>query len=85
MLEYGKIVELVQSSDGNVRSVKVKLHTGRVIGRPLKLLFPLEVSNNSEKELEGKKPNSVLTEPNTDQRPKRKAAVLAKTKIEKLV
>ena len=40
----GKVVELAISADSNVRSVKVKLHTGRIIGRPRKLLFPVEVS-----------------------------------------
>ena len=32
------------SAGGYLRSAKVKLHSGRVIGRPLKLLFPVEVS-----------------------------------------
>lgn len=80
----GKEVDLVQSSDGNVRSVKVKLQTGRVIGRPLKLLFPLEVSNTSENEPEETKLNSFPIEPKTDRYPKRKAVIIAKTKIERL-
>ena len=37
-------MELITSADGSVRSVKVKLHTGRVIRRPLNLLFRIEVS-----------------------------------------
>ena len=41
----GKIVDPIISADGNIRSVKVKLRSGRVIGRPLNMLFPIEVSN----------------------------------------
>ena len=37
----GKVMELIISADGQVRSAKVKLHSGRIIGRPLKLLFPV--------------------------------------------
>ena len=44
----GRIVDSVKSTDGNVRSLKVKLKTGRVIGRPLNLLFPIEVSHNDD-------------------------------------
>ena len=44
----GKIVNLVTSKDGNIRSAKVKLHTGRVVGRPLSILFPIETSVNSD-------------------------------------
>ena len=44
----GKIVNLVTSKDGNIRSAKVKLHTGRVVGHPLSLLFPIETSVNSD-------------------------------------
>ena len=42
----GRIVDSVKIADGNVRSLKVKLKTGRVIGHPLNLLFPIEVSHN---------------------------------------
>ena len=44
----GKIVNSVTSKESNIRSVKVKLHTGRVVGRPLSLLFPIETSVNSD-------------------------------------
>ena len=44
----GRIVDSVKSTDRNVRSLKVKLKTGRVIGRPLNLLFPIEVSHNDD-------------------------------------
>ena len=44
----GKIVNLVTSKDGNIRSAKVKLHTERVVGHPLSLLFPTETTVNSD-------------------------------------
>ena len=40
----GKVIEPNKSAGAYLRSAKVKLHSGRVIGRPLKLLFPVEVS-----------------------------------------
>lgn len=42
--KMGKIVELRQSRDGQVRSAKVKQASGKILGRPLKLLYPLECS-----------------------------------------
>ena len=39
----GKVMELIVSVDGHLRSAKVKLHSGRIIGRPLKLLFPVQL------------------------------------------
>lgn len=47
--KLGKVISLVSSRDGCIRSAKVSLSSGRVIGRPLKLLFPIEVSENSYK------------------------------------
>ena len=42
------MVNLVQSRDGYVRSAKVSMPSGRIIGRPINLLFPIEVSENSK-------------------------------------
>ena len=38
------MINLVQSPDGCFRSAKLSLPSGRIIGRPLNLLFPVEVS-----------------------------------------
>ena len=43
-----KVVNLVQSRDRYVRSAKVSMPSGRNIGRPINLLFPIEVSENSK-------------------------------------
>ena len=37
----GKVVNLVQSRDGHVRSAKVSMPSGRIIGRPINLLFSI--------------------------------------------
>ena len=42
--KFGKVVSLVSSRDGYFRSAKVLLSSGRIIGRPLNLLFPVKVS-----------------------------------------
>ncbi|XP_053383165.1 uncharacterized protein LOC128549742 [Mercenaria mercenaria] len=45
--KLGKIVNLIQSRDGKIRSAKVKVSSGKVLGRPLKLLFPIETSSSA--------------------------------------
>ena len=38
----GRIQELIKSRDGHIRSARVCLPTGKIIGRPLSILFPKE-------------------------------------------
>jgi hypothetical protein len=45
---YGQIVNLQESQDKQFRSAKVKTSQGRIIGRPLNLFIPLEMSGESE-------------------------------------
>ena len=46
----GKIISLVSSLDGRIWSAKVSLCSGRVITRPLNLLYPVEASENCTSE-----------------------------------
>lgn len=53
--KLSRIVDLLNSSDGQIRSAKVKTASGRIIGRPLNLLFPLETSDYVNKPKQHKK------------------------------
>lgn len=46
--KLAKIESLSSSRDGEIRSAKVQLSSGRVIGRPLNMLYPLEITENKE-------------------------------------
>ena len=76
-------MELIISADGHVRSAKVKLHSGRIIGHPLKLLFPVEVSAR-DREHNGIERNIPTTETKQSRRPIRKAAEQARKKYERI-
>ena len=80
----GKIVKLILSADSCVRSGRVKLHTGRIIGRPLKLLFPLEVSVSGE-QTRYDEHNTSVENTKQDRRPICKAAIQAKAKLKELM
>ena len=78
----GRIVYLVNSSDGQIRSAKVQLCNKRVIGRPLNLLFPLECSASVSdvKDLINKKDNLIDLH---ELRGKLQAAIIANRKIKR--
>ena len=79
----GRICELITSRDGKIRSVKLRLPSGNILGRPLKLLYPLECSGNTEiKQNIQSKTNS--SEDHKD-RPVRKSAQDAKRKIKEQI
>ena len=79
----GKVIKLVTSADGSVRSAKIKMPSGRVFGRPLNLLFPIEVSGNNDCQTENKKSVDEFSEERV--LPQRKAAKEANVKIKQLV
>lgn len=45
--KLGQITQLFTSFDGCVRSAELKLSSGRVLRRPLNLLYPIETSTNA--------------------------------------
>ncbi len=77
----GRITNTVRSKDGHVRSAEVRLASGRVLRRPLNLLFPIETTEYSG--------NTETSERNNDNcethvlipRPCREAAAKAKRAI----
>ena len=71
--KLAKVISLVSSRDGHKRSAKVRISSGRVLGRPLNLLYPLEISETCE----NKNTESVTPSDNVplSQRPKRSRIV----------
>lgn len=43
----GKIEQLIQSNDGEIRAAKIKISNGHVLKRPLNLLYPMEVAETA--------------------------------------
>lgn len=39
-------MHLIPIRDGNIRSAKIEMPSGKVLGRPLNLLFPIETSTS---------------------------------------
>ena len=75
------MVNLVSSRDGLVRSAKV-LSSGRIIGRPLNLLCPIEISGNCNKQHEkSEQQQSISANQESVRQTKRTAAKHAKVKI----
>ena len=77
-------MKLIISVDGHVRSAKVKLHSGRIIGRPLKLLFPVEVSARDREHYDIER-NIPTTETKQSRRPIRKAAERARKNMKEFM
>lgn len=77
----GKVIKLISSSDGSVRSAKIQMPSGRVFGRPLNLLFPIEVSGSNDCSSEKRKSKNEYRQENQRLLPPRKAAKEANEKI----
>ena len=77
----GKVIKLVSSSDSSIRSAKIKMPSGKVFGRPLNLLFPIEVSGRNDSPTEKGKPTKECSEERG--LPPRKAATAAKENIKR--
>jgi hypothetical protein len=48
--QIARINELIESHDGQVRSAKVLIPSGKIVARPLNLLYPLEVDPQDQSE-----------------------------------
>ncbi|KAF0154890.1 MAG: hypothetical protein FD188_3218 [Ignavibacteria bacterium] len=74
----GRIIELMKSSDGEIRSARVRLPNGRIIRRPLNLLCYLEGTNPTEEQ-------NKQIEKDSGKRPTmRAAAIKAKENLKSL-
>lgn len=76
----GKVIHLASSFDGCIRSAEVQLSSGKVLRRPLNLLFPIETSKGDKSATSDK---DIPTKQNEGKssRLKRAAAVRANEKI----
>ena len=85
--KVGKVVSLVSSLDGCVRSAKVYLSSGRVIARPSNHFYPLEVCEGASDPTESneKQPSVPSKEESTNRRKIRTAAKRAKEKIKQML
>ena len=73
---FATVIRLVKGRDGLVRSAKVRLPSGKEIGRPINLLYPLELSCEEQKKI-----NNNKTKNDGPERPKRNAAKTATERI----
>lgn len=83
----GRVVSLVFSLDGCVRSAKVALSSGRVIARLLNLLFPIDVCKNTSESRENceQQPSVSSKHESSNLRTMRTAAKQAKEKIKQIL
>ena len=44
----GKLEELIQSNDTEIRAAKVRMSNGNLLKRPLNLLYPMEIAESTE-------------------------------------
>lgn len=76
--KVGRILEIIQSLDGSIRSAEVRLPTGKTTKRSVCHLYPIECTSD-----EGENKNLEIDENQiTESRPTRKAAKIAKQKIQ---
>ena len=85
--KLGRITKVFESADGQQRSAKVQLSSGKLITRPLTMLYPLECGEMSSL-IDSTNDASVVTTQNTKRteadRPTRRAKTSAEEKIKEL-
>uniref|UniRef100_A0A914D2P6 DUF5641 domain-containing protein n=1 Tax=Acrobeloides nanus TaxID=290746 RepID=A0A914D2P6_9BILA len=67
-----RIIEIRPSLDGFLRSVKVLLPDGKILTRPISLLYPLEVQDNEKEDIEGNNPGKNIDPPTDEDKSGRK-------------
>ena len=78
--KMGRVTEVIRSLENNVRAAMIKTSSGKVLNRPLKLLYPIECSKNYRgKHVEIK--SKTETDSLIRDRSVRRAAVQARQKI----
>lgn len=77
--KYGKIVKLIPSSDEVIRGAEVLLPSGKVLSRSIFHLYPLVSAETQDPPLP-----SLHVKSDKLERPKRKAALTARTKIKSI-
>lgn len=75
MWKLGTLIRSIRSSDGEFRSAKVNISNGKTIGRPLNLLYPLEIEEKCNDKEDC--PKEIVA----NQRPCRSSSETAKRKI----
>ncbi|XP_045171094.2 uncharacterized protein LOC123533509 [Mercenaria mercenaria] len=74
--KIGKIQELLFSRDGEVRSAKINLPSGKVLGRPLNRLYPVECSTTEPEQTKKKSAESEIDK--RANRPRKKPSGIGK-------
>ncbi len=64
--KLGRICELIQSADGQIRVAKVRIGNGKIFKRPLNMLYPIEVTNDKIQSSETNTISKDMTIKNTE-------------------
>lgn len=82
MWKLGKIIKLNKGKDGLIRSVKLKTSSGKILGRPLCLLYPLEMTETKEDYISK---NDSTGNTNVVKRRQRPAAAVAEKRMKDIL
>jgi hypothetical protein len=83
MWKLSKITKLIAGKDGLIRSAKVKTSSGKILGRPLCLLYPIEMSETDVDSIENDfQSKTCQTVDNKKQQ--RRAAAVAESRIKQV-